>query len=145
MILFVPIGGADSGFTGAYVWFGRKLQDVEFRLRWDRWLLVCLVGDLIGKLEVARLTRDLGTLIGNGVTLLTALIDCQGDPGQYVYGAGPDPGCNAAEGGKGFRGSDGERPVSQAGGTLVTVGEETGKPWQEMLLRIADIYDREVR
>jgi len=133
------------GFTGAYAWFGRKLQDVEFRLRWDRWLLgLPLVGDLIGKLEVARLTRTLGTLIGNGVTLLTALSIVKETLGNTYMAQALTQVATQLKEGKGLG-----APLMESGlfpklaVHLVTVGEETGK-LQEMLLRIADIYDREV-
>lgn len=133
------------GCTGAYVWFGRKLEDVEFRLRWDRWLLgLPLVGDLIGKLEVARLTRTLGTLIGNGVTLLTALSIVKETLGNTYMAQALTQVATQLKEGKGLG-----APLMESGlfpklaVHLVTVGEETGK-LQEMLLRIADIYDREV-
>ena len=60
--------------VGAYSWFARQMREPASRFRWDQRLLnLPLVGDLIGKLEVARFSRTLGTLIGNGVTLLAAL------------------------------------------------------------------------
>lgn len=133
------------GGTGAYAWFGRKLQDAAFRLSWDRWLLgLPLVGDLIGKLEVARLTRTLGTLIGNGVTLLTALSIVKETLGNSYMAQSLTQVATQLKEGKGLG-----TPLMESGlfpklaVHLVTVGEETGK-LQEMLLRIADIYDREV-
>lgn len=133
------------GGVGAYVWFSRKLQDVQFRLRWDRWLLsLPLVGDLIGKLEVARFTRTLGTLIGNGVALLTALSIVKETLGNTYMAQGLSQVASQLKEGKGLG-----APLMESGlfpklaVHLVTVGEETGK-LQDMLLRIADIYDREV-
>jgi len=44
------------------------------RLHWDRAILkIPLIGDLTTKLEVARFSRTLGTLLGNGVSILNAL------------------------------------------------------------------------
>ncbi|AXI83854.1 type II secretion system F family protein [Xylella taiwanensis] len=52
----------------------RKRRDVAFRARFDTWLLrQRLLGTLIAKLETARLARTLGTLLRNGVPLLSAL------------------------------------------------------------------------
>ncbi|HAS51737.1 MAG TPA: general secretion pathway protein GspF, partial [Gammaproteobacteria bacterium] len=52
----------------------QQLSQPVSRARWDRWFLsLPLFGDLIAKVETARLTRTLGTLIGNGVSLLNAL------------------------------------------------------------------------
>ncbi len=49
-------------------------RDVAFRARFDTWLLrQRLLGTLIVKLETARLARTLGTLLRNGVPLLSAL------------------------------------------------------------------------
>ena len=50
------------------------LADTEKRFAWDtRVLTMKWVGDLIGKIEIARLSRTLGTLLTNGVPLLAAL------------------------------------------------------------------------
>jgi general secretion pathway protein F len=54
--------------------FRRMLADAEKRFAWDsRVLSMKWVGDLVGKMETARLTRTLGTLLTNGVPLLSAL------------------------------------------------------------------------
>ena len=56
------------------VQFRRMLADEEKRFGWDgRVLSTRWVGDLVGKIETARLTRTLGTLLSNGVPLLSAL------------------------------------------------------------------------
>lgn len=49
-------------------------QDEERRLRWDKFKLRWVaIGDLIKKVEVARFSRTLGTLIQSGVSILPAL------------------------------------------------------------------------
>src|SRR6185436_2819776 len=54
--------------------FRRKLAQAKFRGRFDaRMLKLPLLGDLVSKIEVARFSRTLATLLGNGVTLLSAL------------------------------------------------------------------------
>jgi general secretion pathway protein F len=54
--------------------FRRMMADPEKRFAWDtRVLSMKWVGDLVGKMETARLTRTLGTLLTNGVPLLSAL------------------------------------------------------------------------
>ena len=58
---------------GVYL-FRRMLANPEKRLRWDtRVLGMRWVGDLVAKMEIARLTRTLGTLLTNGVPLLSGL------------------------------------------------------------------------
>jgi general secretion pathway protein F len=52
----------------------QQLRQPVSRARWDRWFLnLPLFGDFIAKVETARLSRTLGTLLGNGVSLLNAL------------------------------------------------------------------------
>lgn len=133
------------GGVGVYLVLQRQLSDMGFRLRWDRGLLgLPLVGDLIGKLEVARFSRTLGTLIGNGVTLVSALSIVKETLGNSFMAQGLTAVATQLKEGKGLGG-----PLMQSGlfpklaVHLIQVGEETGK-LQEMLLRIADIYDREV-
>ncbi|HXH00728.1 MAG TPA: type II secretion system F family protein, partial [Xanthomonadaceae bacterium] len=55
-------------------WFDRKRRDPVFRDAFDAWLLTKkFAGPLVARLETARLARTLGTLLKNGVPLLTAL------------------------------------------------------------------------
>jgi general secretion pathway protein F len=49
-------------------------QDPNARYRFDRWLVTGpVIGDLFAKVEMARFSRTLGTLLANGVTLVSAL------------------------------------------------------------------------
>jgi general secretion pathway protein F len=134
------------GGVGAYLWFARQLREPASRLRWDgRLLSLPLVGDLVGKLEVARFSRTLGTLLGNGVTLLTALSIVKETLSNTVMSAGLTEVAAQLKEGKGLG-----KPLMETAlfpklaVHLVMVGEETGK-LQEMLIRVADIYDREVQ
>ncbi|PZU18822.1 MAG: type II secretion system protein GspF, partial [Stenotrophomonas sp.] len=56
------------------LWVERKRRDPVFRLGFDTWLLQrAMIGGMVAKLESARLARTLGTLLRNGVPLLTGL------------------------------------------------------------------------
>ena len=57
------------------VWIiDRQLAIPEIRYRCDGWFLrLPLIGELITKLDVARFSRTLGTLLTNGVPLLMAI------------------------------------------------------------------------
>src|SRR5690606_21172252 len=58
----------------ALLWVDRKRRDPAFRERFDGWLLRRrFFGDLVAKVETARLARTLGTLLRNGVPLMAAL------------------------------------------------------------------------
>lgn len=130
---------------GVYSWFVRQLREPVSRYRWDGWVLnLPLFGDLVAKLEVARFSRTLGTLIGNGVSLLAAISIVKETLSNTVMADALGEVARQLKEGKGLG-----KPLMESGlfpklaVHLVMVGEETGK-LQEMLIRIADIYDREV-
>ena len=104
-----------------------------------------LVGDLIAKVEVARFARTLATLLGNGVTLLAGLSIVKETLGNTVMADALDGVIARLREGKGFG-----RPLAETGlyprlaTQMILVGEESGR-LEEMLNRIADVYDREVQ
>ena len=135
-----------AGVALAVAWFRRKLGQAAFRGRFDaRLLAMPLVGDLVAKVEVARFARTLATLLGNGVTLLAGLSIVKETMGNAVLGASLDGVTARLREGKGFG-----RPLAETGHwpklatQMILVGEESGR-LEEMLGRVADVYDREVQ
>ena len=133
------------GFLGTWM-FRRMLADNEKRFAWDtRVLSMKWVGDLVGKMETARLTRTLGTLLTNGVPLLSALSIAQNVISNTVLrkdvsGATRD----VKTGGSLARAlANGER-FPRLALQMISVGEETGQ-LDVMLMKVADTYDNEVR
>ncbi len=134
--------------AGAYVvyWLWRRqMRDPDSRYRWDeRFLRLPLLGDLLAKLEVARFSRTLGTLLDNGVSLLAALGIVKETLGNSVMAARLDDVVAQLREGAGLG-----RPLLQAevfprlAVHMVMVGEETGR-LSEMLIQVADVFDREV-
>ena len=135
------------GITALVVWqFKRMLADQDKRFAWDgRVLSTRWVGDLVGKLEVARLSRTLGTLLSNGVPLLAALSIARnvisntvlrGDVNDATreVKTGGSLGANLAKSGR----------FPRLALQMVSVGEETGQ-LDAMLMKVADTYDNEVR
>jgi len=116
------------------------------RLHWDRAILkIPLIGDLTTKLEVARFSRTLGTLLGNGVSILNALTIAVDTLGNRAIAQ--EAGGLAGRLKKG----DGLAAPLMASGIfprlavqLIHVGEEGGQ-LEDMLLRVASIYDEETR
>ncbi len=116
------------------------------RLRWDHTVLrLPLLGDLVTKTDTARMVRVLGTLLTNGVALLEAL--------SIVGGTLRNAALADAMGVVRENVRDGKTlatAISIAGGfpqlavQLIHVGDETGK-LGEMLVKIADIYEVEVK
>ncbi len=116
------------------------------RYGWDASLLrIPLLGDLVTKLEIARFSRTLGTLLHNGVALLSALGIARETLGNVVIARAVEGVARRAKDGQGLAGPlMAARVFPSLAVQLVRVGEETGR-LEEMLLRVADIYDREVQ
>ncbi len=149
---------AVSDFIGAYWWalalgvlalvalVRRHNSDPKGRLRWDRWVLgMPYLGDLVLKVEVTRMARTLGTLSKNGVNLLNALSMTIGTVENRVVTEALDDVRLRLAKGEGL-----SRPMAETSIfptlalQLIQVGEESGA-LEDMLLRVADIYDQEVQ
>jgi general secretion pathway protein F len=116
------------------------------RLRWDRMKLdLPLLGELTLKVEVARFTRTLGTLLANGVTVLNAMSIALGTLGNRALAQSTDGLTARLKRGEGLA-----VPMMDSGAfprlavQLIQVGEESGQ-LDAMLMRVADIYDEEVK
>lgn len=129
-----------------YFYARQQHADPVSRLRWDRrWLALPLVGPLIARLEAARFTRTLGTLLGNGVPLLDAIAIAKEVIANQFIAEGIRRVSERVREGEGLA-----RPLTAAHlfpplvGNLMQVGEETGN-LEGMLMRLAEIYEREVQ
>ena len=127
-------------------WLRRRLARPAVRTRWDaRLLRMPLVGDVVVKVEVARFARTLSTLLANGVTLLAGLSIVKETLGNSVLAGALDGVTARLREGRGFG-----RPLADTGlyprlaTQMILVGEESGR-LEEMLSRVADVYDREVQ
>ena len=123
----------------------RRLRDPEVRYKVDRWLVTGpVVGGLFSRVEMARFSRTLGTLLSNGVTLVAAL-NIVRDTMTNSYLA--ESIANVARELKEGRGLG--RPMMETGRFpmlavhMIMVGEETGR-LDEMLMQVAETYDHEV-
>lgn len=132
--------------VAVYALMQQQMRNPASRYRWDGWFLrLPLVGDLVAKMEVARFSRSLGTLLGNGVTLLNALFIIKETLGNSVMAEGLDRVATRLKAGQGLG-----KPMKETdlfpklAVHMVMVGEETGQ-LEEMLLRVADVYDSEVQ
>ena len=128
------------------MWMGRQLGNAETRFEWDRRLLESrLFGGLVARMETARLTRTLGTLLGNGVPLLTGLSIARNVLGNLVLVQAVDAASEDVKSGGGLGyGLGKSKRFPRMALQMIAVGEETGQ-LDDMLLRAADTYDREVR
>jgi general secretion pathway protein F len=133
------------GIFLVYRYFAWQMREHDRRLVWDRrFLNLPLAGDLLTKVEIARFARTLGTLLTNGIPLLPAL----GIVGDTINNTVIASGVAAAR--EQLRAGQGLTKPLMAQGIfpqlavhMISVGEETGR-LDEMLTRVADVYDREV-
>ena len=117
-----------------------------YRLRADRWLLhLPIVGGLLRETLAARLTRTLGSLLQNGVPLISALGIAKDALGNTAAAAAVEAAAAGAKGGGGLA-----RPLAAAGLFpartihLLQLGEEAAQ-LSSMALKAADIHDEQAR
>lgn len=130
----------------AYIYMNHQLAEPASRKGWDaRFLKMPLVGNILLAMETANITRTLGTLLGNGVSIISALtivretvsnltlVDAVRDAeeqlkqGRHMSDALLDKGV-----------------LPKMAMQMIRMGEETGR-LEEMLLRVATIYDKQLK
>ncbi len=134
---------------GAFVlvaWFRIQMRRPASRRAWDgRFLATRWLGDVIAKIETARLTRTTGTLLVNGVPLLSALSIAKNVMSNTVLAEDVGEAAKQVKTGSPLaRALSANAHFPRLALQMVNVGEETGK-LDEMLLKVADTYDREVK
>ena len=124
----------------------RSLQNPIFRARRDAWLLrLPVVGLTIRRAEAGRFARVLGTLVGGGVALPTALLLARPVLANRVVADAVESVIRAVREGDSLA-----RPLSQLdifpdlAVQMVRIGETTGR-LDTMLVRLADLLDAEVQ
>ena len=129
-----------------YILFQRWCATERGRLAWDTFKLrLPFLKTLILKIEVARLSRTLGTLINSGVPLLQSLIIVREIINNVIISQSITDISKGVKEGKGVSG-----PMRAAGVFpslamhMIRVGEETGR-LDEMLIRVADTYDLDIQ
>lgn len=128
------------------VFVRNRLADSDARLAWDRRVLTMkLFGPLIAKLETARLARTLGTLLKNGVPLLTALGIGRNVLGNTALAEAVDKAAEEVKTGGGLAFALGQsKRFPKLAMQMISVGEESGA-LDDMLLKVADTFDGEAK
>lgn len=131
---------------GMVYYFRHQLRSPSRRQAWDaRLLRLPLVGPLIAQHEAARFTRTLGTLLTNGVPMLQAIMIAKEVIGNQVIASGVERVTSSLKEGQGLaRALAAVQVFPRLTGHLLQVGEETGN-LEAMLLKLADIYERDVQ
>ena len=127
-------------------WLRKQYLQADKRLIMDaRMLKLRVLGDVILKLETARLGRTLGTLLKNGVPLLAALAIARNVIGNTALQQSVEQAAEEVKRGTGlgFALAQSKR-FPKLALQMVAVGEESGE-LDGMLLKVADTFDVEVR
>lgn len=128
----------------AALWLGSRLRQPEARRALDaRLLRLRYVGDLVARLDTARLARTLGILVRNGVPLLSAINLSRPVLGNRVLAEAVEAAAEEVKTGSGLGYALGRQKVfPRLAVQMVQVGEESGE-LDTMLLKVADTFDQE--
>lgn len=123
-----------------------QLADPVSKKVWDaRFLSMPLFGDILKHMETANLTRTLGTLLGNGVSILKALgIVRETASNTVIAGLLADAEEQLKQGQSMTDALVDSKHFPKLAVQMIKMGEETGR-LEEMLLRVATIYDKQLR
>jgi general secretion pathway protein F len=132
----------------ALIYLGLKIytQEEERKVRWDRFKLRWVaIGELIKKVEVARFSRTLGTLLQSGVSILPALNLAKEISQNRVISRSIAHVHDQLREGKAISRSLKETGVFPPLAVhMIGVGEETGR-LDEMLIKVAETYEENVQ
>jgi len=147
-----------SDFSKSYWWvflsvagltmlaLSRFISTEKGRWAWDDFKLkLPLLGEVLRKIEVARISKTLGTLVRNSVPLVHSLNIVKEISSNQVVSRSISGIAEGVKKGEGIAG-----PMEKSGVFpplaihLIQVGEETGR-LDSMLLELAKVYDKEIR
>jgi type II secretion system protein F len=138
---------AGLGIIGL-IYLGLKIytQQEERKVRWDRFKLRWVaIGEIIKKIEVARFSRTLGTLLQSGVSILPALSLAKEISQNRVISRSIAYVHDRLREGKAISKSLEETGVFPPLAVhMIGVGEETGR-LDEMLIKVAETYEENVQ
>lgn len=134
--------------TGLIVFFvgGKYLLKTEIGSKIYNWFALNIpkLGDLVRKVNIARITRTFGTLLSSGVPILQSITITKDITGNIFYSNALNRVHNSVRDGESLSAPMERESVFPSMVTsMVDVGEETGE-LSEMLNRIADNYDEDV-
>ncbi|WP_116817187.1 type II secretion system inner membrane protein GspF [Pseudomonas syringae] len=131
----------------ALIWgMAIRMRDPQRRERRDRRLLgIRVIGPLLQRIEAARLTRTLGTLLTNGVALLQALVIARQVCTNRALQAQVEQAAESVKGGGTLASAFGAQPLlPDLALQMIEVGEQAGE-LDTMLMKVADVFDVEAK
>ena len=134
------------GITGCYISYWQYSKTPAGRFQIDKYKIrLPISGQLVKRIEVARFARTLGTLVKSGVPILQAIDLVKDIIGNKVVAGAMKKIYDRVKEGERL-----SKPLNDTGIfpslaiQMITVGEESGR-LDEMLLRVADNYEKVVR
>jgi general secretion pathway protein F len=123
-----------------------QLADPVSKKKWDgRFLQLPFLGNIILNKETANISRTLGTLLGNGVSILSSLAIVRETVENLVICEAISDAEEQLKQGKNMSAALFEKNLLPKMATqMIKMGEETGR-LEEMLLRVATIYDKQLK
>jgi len=123
-----------------------QMADPVRKKVWDRrFLKMPLLGTIILNKETANITRTLGTLLGNGVSILSSLVIVRETLENLVLVDAIQETEEQLKQGRNMSDALLEQALlPKMALQMIKMGEETGR-LEEMLLRVATIYDKQLR
>jgi general secretion pathway protein F len=136
---------ASAGLAAVLLW-RLWISSAEGRAAWDRTRLqLPVVGMVARKVETARFARTLGTMLKSGVPMLGALAVVGEMMSNQMFGAAVARLADTVKRGGTVAATMREFALfPPLAAHMVRVGEETGR-LEEMLLKVADTFEGEVR
>ncbi|MEQ1486538.1 type II secretion system F family protein [Methyloglobulus sp.] len=131
-------------FASSYMKF--QMADPVSKKRWDGiFLKLPLAGTIILHKETANISRTLGTLLGNGVSILSAMVIVRETVDNLVLADAIQDTEEQLKQGKHMSDALHDKGIfPKMAMQMIKMGEETGR-LEEMLLRVATIYDKQLR
>jgi general secretion pathway protein F len=131
-------------FASSYMKF--QMADPVRKKKWDGiFLKLPLAGTIILHKETANISRTLGTLLGNGVSILSAMVIVRETVDNLVLADAIQDTEEQLKQGKHMSDALQDKGIfPKMAMQMIKMGEETGR-LEEMLLRVATIYDKQLR
>jgi general secretion pathway protein F len=129
-----------------YYYMNSQLSNPVTKKVWDgRFFKIPLLGNIILNKETASFTQTLGTLLSNGVSLLTALAIARETVSNLVLVDAIADVQEQVKQGKNMSVALLEKNIfPKMALQMIKTGEETGR-LEEMLLRVATVYDKQLK
>lgn len=123
-----------------------QMADPVRKKVWDGlFLKLPLAGNIILNKETANISRTLGTLLGNGVSILSAMVIVRETVDNLVLADAIQDTEEQLKQGKHMSDALQDKGIfPKMAMQMIKIGEETGR-LEEMLIRVATIYDKQLR